>query len=260
MGGKWLKYGHESAVDSIGYEPGQSLRLPSLAIVGIDADDTLWQNEKFFRIAQDRFTALLADFAEPQILEQKLLETEISNLELYGFGAKSFTLSMIETALKVTGNRVPAEIVQSILEAGKELKSYPIELIPGAGEAVERLAGRVRLILFTKGDLFDQERKVARSGLGELFDGIEIVSEKTSEVYGRVFEEYGAGADRAMMVGNSLKSDIVPALSAGSWAVFVPHDLTWHYERAELPTDSPRFIQLPSIGQLPDLVAERFEH
>ncbi|MDE0112081.1 MAG: HAD hydrolase-like protein [Albidovulum sp.] len=231
---------------------------PNLATIGFDADDTLWQNEKFFRIAQERFTALLSDFAEPDILNKTLLETEISNLKVYGFGVKSFILSMIETALHFTGHHVPEEIVNEILETGKELKSYPVELIPGAREAVERLAGSVNVILLSKGDLFDQERKLAQSGLVELFDGVEIVSDKTSEVYVRVFQKYGARADNAMMVGNSLKSDIVPALSAGSWAVFVPHELTWEYEHAELPSDAPRFIQLPRIGELPELVADRF--
>ena len=242
------------------FTAGSSSRRPNLAAIGFDADDTLWQNEKFFRIAQDRFFALLSDYAEPEILEKKLLETEISNLSLYGFGAKSFTLSMIETAVEVTGHLVPQEIVKKILEAGKELKSYPVELIPGAQEAVERLAGRVKVILVTKGDLFDQERKLAQSGLRELFDGVEIVSEKTSEIYVRTFNKYGAGADRAMMVGNSLKSDIVPALSAGSWAVFVPHALTWEYEHVEPPSDSPRFLQLSRIEYLPGLVERRFEN
>ena len=243
-----------------GFNAGWRSKRPNLEAIGFDADDTLWQNEKFFRIAQDRFTALLSDYAEPEVLGKKLLETEISNLKLYGFGAKSFTLSMIETALQVTGQLVPGEIAKEILEAGKKLKSYPVELIPGAREAVESLAGSLKVILVTKGDLFDQERKLAQSGLRELFDGVEIVSEKTADVYARTFDKYGVCADRAMMVGNSLKSDIFPALSAGSWAVFIPHELTWEYEHAELPSDSPRFLQLSRIGKLPGLVERRFEN
>ena len=246
-------------MDGIGSKCGNRSRRPSLAAVFFDADDTLWENEKFFRLAEERFAALLADFGDPDTLGRKLFEIEIANIKLYGFGVKSFTLSMIETALKVTGNRVPAEIVEKILEVGKVLKSYPIELIPGAADALERLTGGIQLILLSKGDLLDQERKIAQSGLSELFDGIEIVTDKTLEVYRRIFEEYGSGSNLAMMVGNSVKSDIAPALLAGSWAVFIPHELTWAYERAELPSDSPRFIQLPCISRLPDMVADRFD-
>ena len=234
-------------------------RGPALSAVGFDADDTLWQNEKFFRLAQERFGELMSDYAERGDLDAMLLETEKKNLNLYGFGAKGFTLSMIETALQVGGDRVPASVIGRILDAGRELKSHPLELLPGAREALERLAGIVPVVLITKGDLIDQERKISRSGLEGLFDGVEIVSDKTEEVYARIFGEYCSGAERAMMVGNSLKSDIVPALRAGSWAAFIPHGLTWEFEHADRPDDSDRFIQLPGIGALPDAVFELFD-
>ena len=148
-------------------DSGRKPRRPKLEAVGLDADDTLWRNEKFFRIAHELFASLPGDCAEPDDPGQKLLDVEISNLKLHGFGAKSFTLSMIESALAVADDRVPATIAQKILEAGKEWMSYPAELIPGAREAIEKLAGSVRLPLLTKGDLFDQERKLAQSGLRE---------------------------------------------------------------------------------------------
>lgn len=226
----------------------------SLTTIGFDADDTLWQNEQFFQITQARFAALLADHAPADHLAARLLAAEKRNLERYGFGIKGFTLSMIETAIEVTEGRVPAAVIKEILDAGREMLSHPIELLAHARDAVEALAPDFRLVLITKGDLLDQERKLAQSGLGELFDAVEIVSDKTASTYERVFGARGHGAERGMMVGNSLKSDVVPALKAGSWGVFVPHDLTWSVEHAELPTDAPRFRQLADLGALVDLV------
>ena len=160
------------------------------------------------------------------------------NLKLYGFGIKGFTLSMIETAVEVTGGRVPGEVVARILAIGRELLAHPIEMLPHAREALEALAGPHRLVLITKGDLFDQERKVAQSGVGELFDAVEIVSDKDVATYARIFSRYGDGPERSMMVGNSLKSDVVPAIEAGSWGVYVPHELTWVLEHVDAPNGS----------------------
>ena len=189
-----------------------------LTTIAFDADDTLWQNEQFYRITQERFAALLADFAAPDHLESRLLEAERKNLGHYGFGIKGFTLSMIETAIEVTEGRVPAAVIGGILEAGREMLSHPIELLPHARAAVETLA------------------------------------DKTAATYGRVFRDHGDGPARAMMVGNSLKSDVRPALEAGSWGVYIPHDLTWVVEHSDRPEQDPRFRELEHLGQLEDLV------
>ena len=230
--------------------------MASLTTIGFDADDTLWQNEQFFRMTEARFAELLADFAEADHLTERLIEAEKRNLARYGFGIKGFTLSMIETAIEVTEGRVPARVIGEILEAGREMLVHPVETLPHVTETLERLAPDYRIVLITKGDLFDQERKLAQSGLGDFFDAVEIVSDKQRETYERIFARHGDGAARAMMVGNSLKSDVVPALEAGSYGVFVPHDLTWAYERIEPPAAAPRFREIVHLGELPGLVAQ----
>ena len=225
-----------------------------LTTIGFDADDTLWHNERFFRMTQEQFAALLADYAERDHLAERLLEAEKRNLGHYGFGIKGFVLSMIETALDVTEERVPASVIRQLIQAGQEMLRHPIELLPHAREAIEALAPDYRIILITKGDLLDQERKLAQSGLGDLFDGVEIVSEKTEAVYRDVFARHGAGADASLMAGNSLRSDVIPAIAAGSWGVFVPHDLTWEVEHDIPPEDHPRYRAIPNLGHLPELV------
>lgn len=228
----------------------------SLTAIGFDADDTLWQNEQFFRMTEERFAALLAGHADPDHLSERLLEAERRNLQLYGFGIKGFTLSMIETAVEVTGGRVPSSVIGDILAAGREMLQHPVETLPHVRDTLEELAGSYRLIMITKGDLFDQERKLAQSGLGELFDAVEIVSDKNASTYERVFTRHADGAERAMMVGNSLKSDVVPAIQAGSWGVYVPHDLTWVLEHVEPPSGAPRFRQIEHLGKLKELIEE----
>jgi putative hydrolase of the HAD superfamily len=225
-----------------------------LTTIGFDADDTLWQNEQFFKMTQERFATLLSDFADPEHLAERLLESERRNLGHYGFGIKGFTLSMIETAIQVTNDRVPASIIRSLIDAGRDMLSHPIELLPGARDCIDDLAGGYRIILITKGDLLDQERKLAQSGLGEIFDAVEIVSDKTTAVYGDIFDRHGTGANQAMMVGNSMKSDVVPALNAGGWGVFVPHDLTWALEHHEPPEMHARYHQITDLHALVGLV------
>ena len=229
---------------------------PRITTIGFDADDTLWQNETFFRLTQDRFTALLADYADPDHLHDRLLAAERRNLGHYGFGVKGFTLSMIETAIEVTEGRVPARVIADLMAAGREMLEHPIELLPHARDAVEALASTHRVLLITKGDLLDQERKLAQSGLGDLFHGVEIVSNKTAPVYAQIFARHGDGADRALMVGNSLKSDVIPVIEAGGYGVHVPHGLTWALEQADPPEGHPRFAALPDLGHLHDLVSQ----
>ncbi len=220
--------------------------------VGLDADDTLWHNETVFRLTHERFAVLLGDYADPDTLDAQLAATEARNLRLYGYGVKGFTLSMIETALEVTGGRAPGHVIQDILAAGREMLDHPVEPLPGVRAALERLAeqGR-RLVLITKGDLFHQERKLAASGLGELFAAVEIVSEKTAETYARVFERHGSGAAEAVMAGNSVRSDVLPALEAGAWAALVPYPLVWAHEAADSPHGHPRFRELATLAELP---------
>jgi putative hydrolase of the HAD superfamily len=197
----------------------------------------------------------LADHAEAGHLSQRLLQAQKRNIAIYGFGIKGFTLSMIETAVEVTDGRTPGAVVAEILAAGREMLAHPIEILPHVHETLERLSETYRLVLITKGDLFDQERKLAQSGLGDLFDAVEIVSDKSAATYARIFRRHGDGPEKSMMVGNSLKSDVVPAIEAGGWGVHVPHELTWVLEHVDAPRAAPRFRQIGHLGELPDLLA-----
>ncbi|MDB2406952.1 HAD family hydrolase [Jannaschia sp.] len=226
-----------------------------LTTIGFDADDTLWHNETVFRLTQERFADLLRDHAEPDHLMERLLAAERRNLGQYGFGIKGFVLSMIETAIEVTEARVPASTIAILLEAGREMLRHPVDLLPGAEATVRALAPDYTLVLITKGDLLDQERKLAESGLGDLFDGIEIVSDKTAAIYTRAFAQHGDGAARALMVGNSMKSDVLPALEAGAWGVFCPSEIEWALEFAAPPEDAPRYRRIATLADLPALVA-----
>jgi putative hydrolase of the HAD superfamily len=230
----------------------------SVTTVGFDADDTLWQNERWFRDAEDRFLELLSDHAEPECLAERLLATEKRNVGIYGFGIKGFMLSMIETALDVSERRLPASVIDEILGLGRAMLAHPVELLPNARATLEALAGHFRLILVTKGDLADQERKIAQSGVAELFDAVEIVSDKTAGTYARVFDVHGDGPDRGLMVGNSLRSDILPALEAGAFAVHVPHELTWSFEKAvDAPDpDHPRLRTASDIAEVVAILEE----
>ena len=220
--------------------------------IGFDADDTLWQNERFFRLSEERFVALLAAHAPPGQLSERLMAAERRNLGHYGFGVKGFVLSMIETAIEVTEARVPASVIAEIVATGREMLAHPVELLPHARETVTAMRGRGEVVLITKGDLMHQESKLARSGLGELFDAVEIVSDKTPATYARVFVRHGGRP--GVMVGNSLKSDVIPAIEAGGWGVHVPHDLTWEHERADPPADHPRFAAITDLSGLAAVV------
>lgn len=230
--------------------------MARLTTIGFDADDTLWHNETFFRLTQDRFYDLLADYAGRDHLAERLLAAERRNLGHYGFGIKGFVLSMIETAIEVTEDRVPAGVIREIIEAGREMHSHPIDLLPHARDTVETMAGRFRVLLITKGDLLDQERKLAQSGLGELFHGVEIVSDKTAPVYAQIFARHGSEPSGVAMVGNSLKSDVLPVIEAGGWGVFIPHGLAWAIEHAEAPEGILRYFEAPDLGHLERIVGE----
>ena len=222
-----------------------------ITTVGLDADDTLWHNETIFRLTQDRFRALMTEVAAPEVLDARLAEIESRNLRLYGYGVKGFTLSMIETAMELTDHQPPGRLITDILAAGREMLVHPVEPLPGVEVALSELSNDFRLVLITKGDLLHQEQKLAASGLGDWFAAVEIVSEKDAGTYGRVFARHGTGAGEAAMCGNSLKSDVLPALEAGAWAAHLPYPVTWAHEMAETPVKHPRFVELASIADLP---------
>jgi putative hydrolase of the HAD superfamily len=226
-----------------------------ITTVGLDADDTLWHCESIFRMTHQRFNELLAPFADPETLETQLALTEQRNHQVYGYGAKGFTLSMLETALEVSDRQVPASVIGEILAAGREMMTHPVEPLPGVKDTLERLSAEHRLILITKGDLFHQETKLAASGLGKYFAAVEIVSEKSAETYRSVFARHGTGAEHAAMAGNSVRSDVLPALEAGSYAALIPYPLVWQHEAATAPAAHPRFRELRSLADLPEWLA-----
>jgi putative hydrolase of the HAD superfamily len=227
----------------------------AIELVGLDADDTLWHNESYFRLTHQRFNDLLGPYADPATLDRRLVETMERNVRTYGYGAKTATLSMIETASEVAGQDLHA-VIGEILAAGRELMAHPVELLPGVREAVEQLAERYRLVLVTKGDLFHQELKLAGSGLGDHFSGVEIVSTKTADTYRKVFRRYGVAPEATVMAGNSVRSDVLPALEAGAFAAHIPYELVWEHEAADLPENHPRLAQLNSISELPRWLEE----
>ena len=229
----------------------------SITTIGLDADDTLWHNETLFRLTHARFVELLAEHGDEAVIETRLAETEKRNLRLYGYGVKGFTLSMIETAMELTGGEAPPSVVREILAAGREMLAHPVETLPGVDEALASLSEQYRLVLITKGDLMDQERKVAASGLGDLFAAVEIVSEKDRGTYDRVFARHGTGAEEAVMAGNSMRSDVLPALEAGAFAVHIPYAITWAHELADAPEDHARYGALETISELPAWIDER---
>ncbi len=229
--------------------------MTRITTLGFDADDTLWHNESIFRLTQDRFADLLSQYTEKARLMDRLVAAERRNVLHYGYGVKGFTLSMIETAIEVTSGKVHADVIAEILEAGREMLSHPVEPLPHVEETLKALKDDYNLVLITKGDLFDQERKLTASGLDVHFDAIEIVSEKSEDTYRKLFSRHGSGPGEAMMLGNSLKSDIRPALEAGAYAVHLPYEVTWALEEADEPVAFERFHRLDHIGKVPQLLA-----
>ena len=228
-----------------------------ITVVGLDGDDTLWHNENRFNVTQGEFRDLLKRHVPDVDVDKHLFQTEMKNLGIYGYGIKSFTLSMIETAIQLTGGRIPASDLEDILGWGKRMLMQPTELLEGVELALRVLGERYDLLLITKGDLFDQESKLARSGLADLFVGVEIVSEKNVSSYRGILSRRGIKADEFVMVGNSLRSDIVPVLELGARAIHIPYHVTWRYEQVDeesLPRSGWR--RLERIGELSRLLAE----
>jgi putative hydrolase of the HAD superfamily len=224
-------------------------------VVGFDGDDTLWHSETRFSVTQAEFRELLKRHVPDADANTRLSEMEMKNLSIYGYGVKSFTLSMLETAIELTQGRIPATDLQVILGWGKRMLTEPTQLIDGVEETLRALSGRCDLLLITKGDLFDQESKLARSGLGDLFGGVEILSEKNVDTYRGVFQRRGINPEEFVMVGNSLRSDVVPVVALGGRAVHIPYEVTWHHEHVpdeELPKHGWR--RASSIRELPGLL------
>lgn len=229
----------------------------AIRVLGFDGDDTLWHSESRFEVTQGEFRELLQRHAPEADIDRRLAEMEMKNLNVYGYGVKSFTLSMLETAIELTEGRIPAADLEVILGWGKRMLMAPTELLEGVAETLRSLSGRYDLMLITKGDLFDQEGKLARSGLGELFWGVDVLSEKNVDAYQAVFKRRGIEPSKFVMVGNSLRSDIVPVVSLGARAVHIPYHVTWKHEEvpeSELPADG--WVRIASIKALPTALDE----
>ena len=224
-------------------------------VIAFDADDTLWHNERLYTGAQERFRELLAPYQPAERIAQALYETETRNLELYGYGIKSFALSMIEAALDLSGGQIGAEAIRAVLATAREMLSAKVELLDYAAEVVTRLAKTHALMIITKGDLLDQQAKIERSGLGACFRYVEVVTDKTPASYAALLARYRLSPARFLMVGNSLRSDILPVMELGGCAVYVPYASTWAHEAAPPPAAGQGcYHELEHLGLLPDLV------
>lgn len=230
--------------------------MPRFELLAFDADDTLWHNERLYIDAQTQLKALLAQYHTPEWIEQRLFDREMHNLQHFGYGIKAFALSMIETAVELTEGRITGREVQQIIDVAKSMLAAEVQLLDHVAATLDHLAQRYTLMLLTKGDLRDQEDKLARSGLAQHFDHVEIVSDKRAASYQRVLERHKLAPEHFVMVGNSLRSDILPVLALGAHAVYVPYPLTWAHEAAALPAqDQPGFHQIDHLGALPELLA-----
>lgn len=225
-----------------------------LDIITFDADDTLWENEFLFRENESRFCELIQEYADQEQALDLLLKTEVKNLPIYGYGIKGFVLSMVETALALSGNQVSGDIIRKILNLGKEQLSYPVKLIEGVEDTLSVLQKHYTLVMATKGDLTDQKRKIEKSGLKKYFSHIEIMSEKNESGYLSLLNRLQVSPDKFLMVGNSLKSDIIPVLSIGGYAAHIPFYTTWEHEKAEMPESCNRMFSLNSIRDLLSII------
>jgi len=223
--------------------------------IALDADDTLWHNEVHYSLSQDKFAALLAPYCAAKAVENKLYETEMRNLRLFGYGTKGFVLSMIETAIELSDGRIGGAEIRQIIDSGKAMLNADIQLLPHVQETLATLCASYKLMIITKGDLFDQESKIARSGLAHYFQHIEIVSDKSQPTYKNLLAKYGIKPQHFLMAGNSLKSDVLPVIAIGAKAAHVPYQITWAHETApDLDPVKKEYYELEHLGQLPDLV------
>ena len=221
--------------------------MKNVKTIAFDADDTLWHNEPYFDEAQARFCKLFQDFASSQEILGMILNHQVKNLPLYGFGIKAFTLSMIEVALELTNHNIPGKGIEQIITIGKDLLQKPVELMPNVEEVLEALQGKYKLIVATKGDLKDQHRKLHDSGIGHYFHHIEVLSDKTELDYEKMLGRLDIQAEDFLMVGNSLKSDILPIINIGGYGIHVPYHTTWEYEKIDFEIEHENFLALTNI-------------
>jgi len=236
-----------------------ALRSSAIAVVGFDGDDTLWKSEDYYRDAEAAFEAILGHYLDLRDVgtQQHLLTVERRNLKVFGYGAKGMTLSMIEAAIELTDARISARDLQRIVEIGRATLQHPVEVIAGVREAVAAIAADFEVVLITKGDLFHQEAKIAQSGLDALFPRIEIVSEKDPKTYAKVLAEFGIGAERFVMIGNSLRSDVEPVIALGGWGIHTPYATTWAHEAEHgVAADEPRLREVATAAEWPQAVAD----
>jgi putative hydrolase of the HAD superfamily len=231
--------------------------------IGFDADDTLWHNEDDFAATEDAFAKLLSPWADTVEAKACLLHTETRNLSLFGYGVKSFTLSMIEAAMELSSGAIDSATLGVLLQRGKDMLARPAELLPNVARVVEELSRSHHLIVITKGDLHHQERKVQLSGIAHHFAAIEVVAEKDTHTYERLLQQHDIDPKRFVMVGNSAKSDIIPPLQIGSVGIHIPYSFTWEHEKVsetqrerEVGEHRDRFFTLGAIGELPDLLGQ----
>lgn len=222
----------------------------SIKVIAFDADDTLFVNEPYFQETERKFCDLMSDYLSHQGLSQELFRVEIQNLELYGYGIKGYILSMIEAAMKISNNTISIEIVEKIIEYGKELLQKPIELLDGVEETLKELNGKYKLVVATKGDLLDQRRKLHNSGLGHYFHHIEVMSDKKEKDYHDLLKRLEISPDEFFMIGNSLKSDVLPVLEIGGYAVHIPFHTTWEHEKVSHKVEHPNFKTLEKITEV----------
>ena len=224
--------------------------MENIEVIAFDADDTLWVNEPYFRETEEKFCKLLEDYMPAHTINQELFKTEIANLKFYGYGIKGFMLSMIETALAVSDKQVPLEAIERILTYGKELMQKPIEILDDIEMVLEALGKKYRLVMATKGDLLDQQRKLIKSGLEKHFHHIEIVSEKKEGEYKKLIQHLDIAPEAFLMIGNSLKSDIIPVLNIGAHGIHIPFHTTWEHERIDSKIEHPNFKQVARAKEL----------
>ena len=225
-----------------------------IKVIAFDADDTLWVNEPFFREAEERFTEMLEDFMPQHSVLKELYKTEIENLGLYGYGIKGFMLSMIQSALRISDQKIPVKLIDKILEIGVDMMQKPMELLPGVEEVLAGLKKDFRLVMATKGDLVDQERKLKKSGLDHYFHHIEIMSEKKEADFEKLIRHLDVAPEEFMMLGNSLKSDILPVLALGGHAIHIPFHITWKHELIEHEIEHEQFYQAEHISQVIQII------
>jgi len=226
------------------------LDFGNIKVVGFDADDTLWVNETYFREAEEKFADLLEIYETKNKVDQELFKMEMNNLELYGYGIKGFMLSMIESAMELSNNHIPPQTITEILNLGKSMIARPVELLQGVEEVLQKLANKYRLIVLTKGDLLDQERKLERSGLTKYFHHVEVLSDKKEENYKNLLDHLEINVNEFLMIGNALKSDVIPILNIGARAVHVPFHTTWAHEQVNPEEMTNNHLTLNTISDI----------